>query len=124
LTTSYFTARYFSNGTFTRRFEELNLRPKDNPALVEAVLKGEKANVSDIVTAVLIVVFRLRNNLFHGVKFAYQMRGQLDNFTHANAVLMRALEMDLPFVRGRRPLSFRKSASSQLNRGDLGVDPD
>tara|TARA_B100000614_G_scaffold111617_1_gene100153 strand:- start:1007 stop:1162 length:156 start_codon:yes stop_codon:yes gene_type:complete len=41
---------------------------------------------------VLIIVWRFRNNLFHGEKWAYQLQGQLSNFTHANAVLMRLLE--------------------------------
>ena len=41
-----------------------------------------------------IVVYRIRNNLFHGMKWAYGMRGQLENFRHANAVLIKALEMD------------------------------
>ena len=40
----------------------------------------------------LIIVWRFRNNLFHGEKWAYQLQGQLSNFTHANAVLMRLLE--------------------------------
>jgi hypothetical protein len=99
---TYFAARYVSNGTFAPEFKELHLRNNDKPALVKAVLKGENTNASDIVTAVFILVYRLRNNLFHGLKWAYQMRGELDNFTHANAVLMRALEMDLPGVRERR----------------------
>jgi hypothetical protein len=33
-----------------------------------------------------------RNNLFHGAKWAYGLRDQRENFTHANTVLMRLLE--------------------------------
>ncbi|CCE97846.1 Hypothetical protein SFHH103_03354 [Sinorhizobium fredii HH103] len=39
-----------------------------------------------------MIVWRFRNNLFHGEKWAYQLQDQLSNFTNANAVLMRLLE--------------------------------
>jgi len=78
----YFKARYFKNGTATQHFQRLSLRKNDNPSLVEAVLRGENTNPADSVSALLIIVYRLRNNLFHGVKWAYGISGQLDNFTH------------------------------------------
>jgi hypothetical protein len=56
-------------------FDELNLRPSDKP-LVKAVLSGETSKISDIITAVFIVIYRLRINLFHGVKWAARMRDQ------------------------------------------------
>lgn len=89
---AYFRNRYFNNGTLTENFDGLHLRQNDRPELVSEVLKGENTNPADSVTALLVVVFRLRNNLFHGVKWAYGIRGQLDNFTNANAALMAALE--------------------------------
>lgn len=61
--------------------------------MVEAVLKGENANLGDTAAALLIVIYRLRNNLFHGVKWAYGIRGQRENFENANALLMSALEL-------------------------------
>lgn len=89
---TYFCTRYFDQGSLTKHFGGLNLRRNDGPELVGAVLKGENKNDADNVAALLIVVFRLRNNLFHGVKWAYGIRGQLDNFTNANTALMAALE--------------------------------
>lgn len=89
---AYFRDRYFNQGAFTEHFRGLNLRRNDSPDLVGAVLKGESTNDADTVSALLIVVFRLRNNLFHGVKWAYGIRDQLDNFTNANTALMAALE--------------------------------
>lgn len=89
---AYFRARYVANGEPTQPFQGLALRNNDNPALVLSVLKGENTNVADSVAALLIVVFRLRNNLFHGVKWAYGIQGQRENFKHANAALMSALE--------------------------------
>ncbi len=89
---AYFRARYVANGEPTQLFDGLALRNNDKPALVLSVLKGENTNVADSVATLLIVVFRLRNNLFHGVKWAYGIMGQRENFTHANAALMSALE--------------------------------
>lgn len=89
---AYFRERYFRSGEPTEYFGGLNLRQNDSPVLVGAVLSGEDTNLADEIAALLIVVFRLRNNLFHGVKWAYGIRGQLENFTHANAALMAALE--------------------------------
>jgi len=89
---AYFRARYVANGEATQLFHGLALRNNDNPALVLSVLKCENTNVPDSVAALLIVVFRLRNNLFHGVKWAYGIQGQRENFNRASAVLMSALE--------------------------------
>ena len=89
---AYFQSRYFQYGEPTEYFRGLNLRRNDNPALVSAVLKGENTNHADRVAVLLIIVLRLRNNLFHGVKWAYGIRGQLANFTNANVALMAALE--------------------------------
>jgi hypothetical protein len=91
---AYFRDRYFNQGMFAESFQGLNLRRNDSPDLVREVLKGDNTNEADTVSALLIVVFRLRNNLFHGVKWAYGIRGQLDNFTNANTVLMAALDIN------------------------------
>ncbi len=89
---AYFRNRYFLHGTPTAHFAGLNLRPNDSPDLVEAVLSGENNKPVDCVAVLLIVVFRLRNNLFHGIKWADSIRGQLENFTNANEALMIVLE--------------------------------
>jgi hypothetical protein len=90
---TYFRARYFLNGTPTEHLHSLSLRRNDNSALVYSVLKGENTNPADAVAGLLIVIYRLRNNLFHGVKWAYGIHGQRANFDHANAALMKALEI-------------------------------
>ncbi len=89
----YFCDRYFRRGIETEYFSGLSLRSHDEPSLVRAVLKRENTNPGDCVSVLLIVVWRLRNNLFHGLKWAYGIKGQLDNFRNANAALMAALEM-------------------------------
>lgn len=89
---AYFQQRYFANGAFTYHFEHLHLRPADQPAIVQSVLNGSNVNPRDRLVTVLMIVWRFRNNLFHGQKWAYQLDGQLLNFTHANAILMRLIE--------------------------------
>lgn len=90
---AYFKERYFNNGTATEKFQGLHFRPRDKRALVEAVLTEQNTNPEDCVAALLIIVYRIRNNLFHGEKWAYDIQGQLGNFTNANAILMTAMEI-------------------------------
>ncbi len=89
----YFQTRYFHNNEFTGNFAGLNFRGNDRQELVESVINGSKSDVADIVSALLIIVYRLRNNLFHGMKWAYDIRGQLDNFSHANSLLIKVLDV-------------------------------
>jgi hypothetical protein len=89
----YFRNRYFSPNGFTYHFYDLNFRPPDQRPVVERVLSGSSHNVGDIVIALLLIIYRLRNNLFHGVKWGDELREQEQNFKNANQVLMRALEI-------------------------------
>lgn len=90
---AYFKQRYFAGGQFTHNFDSLNLRPHDRRTLVEAVLSGQNTDHVDSVVAIFIVVYRFRNNYFHGAKWAYQLKDQLQNFTVANSAIMSVLEM-------------------------------
>lgn len=89
---TYFRMRYFANGAFTYHFDHLHLRPNDQIALVRTVIDGSNNDLSCRVAAVFIIILRYRNNLFHGMKWQYELAGQLDNFTSANNALMNALE--------------------------------
>lgn len=89
---AYFRRRYFARGDFTDRFHALNLRPADQPDLVRAVISSLNDEPRDRVLTVLLIVWRFRNNLFHGGKWAYWLRGQRGNFTHACKVLMKVIE--------------------------------
>jgi hypothetical protein len=88
----YFRQRYFANGAFSEHFPGLKLRPADQPDLVRSVFDGSNENPRDKVLTVLMIIWRFRNNLFHGEKWAYCLQDQFQNFTHANAVLMRLLD--------------------------------
>ena len=89
----HFQSRYYSNGAFTQHFGHLNLRRQDKPVLVARVIRGEAVGIAQATAAVLIIVYRFRNNLFHGEKWTYRLQGQLENMAHANDVLMEAIEL-------------------------------
>jgi hypothetical protein len=68
--------------------------PEGDPMLLlRRALSNENVDRSDLASALLLIVYRYRNNLFHGEKWLYQMRDQNDNFAQANSVLMRAIEL-------------------------------
>jgi hypothetical protein len=95
---AYFSQRYFKDGSFTDHFRGpygLNLRNNDEPKLVEAVLAGSVDDPYQVLAALLVIVYRLRNNLFHGMKWAYGLANQLGNFENANALLIIALDCHL-----------------------------
>lgn len=86
----YFCSRYFADGVPTDHFQHLHLRDGDSPALVRRVLARGEANPSERVSSLLIVIYRFRNNLFHGRKWAYELRDQADNFIHSTEALIVA----------------------------------
>jgi hypothetical protein len=88
----YFRNRYFANGTFTEHYGQLKFRPPDKEELVNAVISGKDADPVHILQAALIIVFRYRNNFFHGLKWQYELKGQLENFSNANSILKKVLE--------------------------------
>src|SRR5262249_22219100 len=83
-------------GENTQHFD-LKLRPNEHPELIKAVLTGENKSETVSVIALFIVIYRLRNNLFHGMKWAYKIRDQRSNFIHACNALIKALELDHPW---------------------------
>jgi len=88
----YFANRYIENGEINHRFGRLNLRQGDRRELVEAVLKGNETAPEKVLLAILIIVYRYRNNLFHGEKSIYDLPNQIDNFRNANQLLMVFME--------------------------------
>lgn len=96
---AYFQARYSDaeNGTRTlnARFPYLIFETKtDNPArdAIEKAIVDPAADSACKLVGMLMIVYRLRNNFFHGPKWAYEFRDQLDNFTHSNWLLATVLD--------------------------------
>lgn len=88
----YFSKRYFNpNGDtdlsvdglgFKNRGKDLDAKKK-----VVAVLKREEADPEAVLKALLYILYRLRNNLFHGNKSVISLNTQVDNFIAANKIL-------------------------------------
>jgi len=89
---AYFRARYYRHGGLDPRFDGLMFRKPDRKKWVGDVIRGAKDDPRDRLLCLLVIVWRLRNNLFHGEKWDGQLQDQRENFINANSVLMRLLD--------------------------------
>ena len=84
---SFWKFRYVADGNTNGRFEKLTFRRNDRKELVADVLLERNDSTEDIILALLIIVYRLRNNLFHGLKTIDRLNDQRENLSHAIEVL-------------------------------------
>ena len=68
-------------------FDGLEFRPNDREALVRAVLSGTDIDAHSQLLAVMIIIYRLRNNLFHGLKTISMLNDQVSNLDMACRML-------------------------------------
>lgn len=88
--TAHFAGRYFVDGQPTEAWLHLRVEPR----FCERVRHGLIAQGADdleVITALLLVINRLRNNFLHGEKARNGFRDQYENFRHANNVLVKAI---------------------------------
>lgn len=64
----YFQAIYYTEGSLTVDFDALRLRLTDRKSFIEAVLQGERSDFEARILALLFILSRIHNNLFHGPK--------------------------------------------------------
>jgi hypothetical protein len=89
----YLRNRYFANGSFTGFYSDLHLeKTKGAAEIVDRMLQSNSISKADELIGCLTIIYRLRNNLFHGDKWHYQLQGQYDNFMRANELLMAFME--------------------------------
>ena len=55
---------YFADGEYAYHFNHLRLRQNDSHDLAKEVLRNVDANPDEVAAALLIIVYRFRNNLF------------------------------------------------------------
>ncbi len=79
--------RYRTPTGFADRFFGLNFRRNDRQELVEAVLEEREQDHASMLLALMIIVYRLRNNLFHGIKSLEMLNDQVPNLTTASRCL-------------------------------------
>lgn len=88
---AYFQKRYMKDTGETEHFAGLKLRGSESADRIRGALDGTLPGPVDRFYALFIIIYRLRNNFFHGEKWTYGLQGQKSNFEHANQVLMIAL---------------------------------
>lgn len=84
--------RYQMPGGFGHRFDNLYFRSNDRRHHVEAVIQGRITNSQEVALALMIIVYRLRNNLFHGIKGVDMLNDQVQNLDNASRCLAGLLE--------------------------------
>lgn len=89
---NHFKERYVEDNELNYRFEHLNLRKNDNPKLIKEVLLGKNESLENKLATCLIITLRYRNNLFHGLKWAYYFVDQQDNLEISCHLLVWCLE--------------------------------
>ncbi|MFC2119814.1 hypothetical protein ACFLQ4_01955 [Bacteroidota bacterium] len=91
----YFKNRYIKEDNTTNElFENLSFRPGDKKDFVATVLKGDDNNAANTIEAILIIIYRIRNNFFHGEKQLHNIYTQYDNFNIANKFLAEILTIN------------------------------
>ncbi len=78
---------------FNCHFGRLHFRENDRQELVKKVLLGDESTTAEKLAACLIIVFRYRNNYFHGIKWATEFRGQQENFERSSKLLADVLDL-------------------------------
>ncbi|MEF8718057.1 MAG: hypothetical protein V5B44_10130 [Candidatus Accumulibacter necessarius] len=89
---SFYRFRYLNGDQLQERFYGLNFRTNDRHELVEAVLRGTESGLNTKLHALLIIAYRIRNNMFHGLKSVHIWDDQAQNISEATRILSIALE--------------------------------
>ena len=112
----FWTFRYWTGSEFRDRFDGLHFRANDRRDHVEAVLRGEKTDQTSKLLAVMILVYRLRNNLFHGIKTVDMLNDQAVNLDMACKTLAAVLEASGNYL-VRRQTQPNKPLHPPVGRG-------
>ncbi len=89
---AFWSNRYIEDGSTNHRFNRLNLTHGPHRTLVEDVLLENENSCVNRIHAILLITYRLRNNLFHGAKDVRHLDGQKDNLRYASDLLKTVLE--------------------------------
>ncbi|SFU22048.1 hypothetical protein [Sedimentitalea nanhaiensis] len=92
----YFRNRYITGGKANASFSHLVGKDTEVATRIQDVLLGHTSEPSDKLIALLLIVYRLRNNMLHGVKWKWGVDDQHENFEHATSIIMTTLDIFLP----------------------------
>ncbi len=92
----YFQNKYTEDGIrMSGLFNNLMFRGRDRMEFVENMLLSNNSTLNEKTLAIMIIVWRYRNNLFHGLKDITRINYQKNNFLRANKFLMLMLEANI-----------------------------
>ncbi|MFT6910763.1 MAG: hypothetical protein ACJAS1_007500 [Oleiphilaceae bacterium] len=89
----YFKQRYYPNETESDYFDGLNINNCIVKSRIGVTLRGETLDPYELLIVCLIIIYRYRNNLFHGEKWVYGIKDQKQNFENANELLKVCLRL-------------------------------
>jgi hypothetical protein len=84
----YFSSRYMvDDATLNDTFDQLSFESKKDESRLREILTSGTTDQKERTVAILLIVHRLRNNLFHGIKKMASLNLQRENLAMANNVL-------------------------------------
>jgi hypothetical protein len=89
---TYFKNCYCAAAGPTADFDGLHLRATDRKEFIEAVLRDEKSDYESRLLALMIILYKIRNNLFHGLKSLDRLNSQAFNLNMACKALATIIE--------------------------------
>jgi hypothetical protein len=89
----YWRHRYVTGGATNVRFDTLHFRNGDNRKAAEAAVLGTATDPRVILEGLLVIAFRLRNNLFHGLKEFSELNDQRENLAMGCSALAGAIRI-------------------------------
>lgn len=93
----YFQNRYVNEGKTNNLFENFKFGKNGNDGKVYKEFVKDKltedSEQKNKVQALLYIAFRLRNNLYHGIKDVSKLYGQNENFRQINVLMMHIIDV-------------------------------
>ncbi|WP_273854436.1 hypothetical protein [Serratia liquefaciens] len=90
----YFENRYSDANHGKGRYQTLcGNRGGELGNVVNKIINSASPSIEEKLTACLFIAFRLRNNLFHGPKWLYNIAYQVDNFDAASHIIQSILRI-------------------------------
>ncbi len=95
---NFWKRRYIKEGKTNRKYEQLHFTHEPHKKLVSRVLLGEDINSATTILALLLIVYRLRNNLFHGMKDITRISDQTTNLDTGAKLLQIVLKVSGRYI--------------------------
>lgn len=104
--------RYRNPDGLSKQFDGLRFRLKDRREIVEKVILGASASAQDKFLTAMVIVYRIRNNLFHGLKTIDMLNDQVQNLNNASRCLGSLLHISRTHLVLDRPNSIEHNSST------------